>query len=150
MTDALQPVFGIEKVYIKDCSLEIPHAPEIFLSREEPKMELSIVTAHSSINPDYYEVTVRATVTATQASENKTVFVVEATQAGIFLIQNMPADDLEIILNVAAPNILFPYLRHTISILTSGGGFPALNLAPYNFEADYRERQNARQNGELQ
>jgi len=150
MTDTLQPVFGIEKVYVKDCSLEVPHAPKIFLSREEPELELSVVTEHALIGKDYYEVTVRATVTATQPSDEKTIFVSEATQAGIFIIQNMPEDDLEIILNVAAPNMIFPYLRHTIFVLTSSAGFPSVNLAPYNFEAEYRKRKAQPQSGGLQ
>lgn len=150
MAEEKKPVFGIEKIFIKDCSLEIPHAPEVFLTREEPKMDLQIVTTNAPLNQDNYEVSIRATISATQESDNKTVFVVEATQTGIFFIQNMPEDDLEIILNVAGPNILFPYLRQTISLLTSNGGFPALNLAPYNFEAAYREQKAEEQSAELQ
>lgn len=149
MTDTLQPVFGIEKIYVKDCSLEVPHAPKIFLSREEPELDLSVVTEYTQLSQDHYEVTIRATVTATLPSDGRTVFVSEAKQAGIFIIQNMPADDLEIILNVAAPNMLFPYLRHTIFVMTSSAGFPSVNLAPYNFDADFRNRK-AQQHGGLQ
>jgi preprotein translocase subunit SecB len=132
------PVFSIEKIYAKDLSLEIPHAPQAFLERETPEIEVQLHSEGSSIEQGMYQVVLTVTVTAKVGE--KTLFLVEAGQAGIFQVQNIPEQDLEPILSVACPNILFPYARETISNLVNRAGFPPMLLAPVNFDAIYQQR----------
>ncbi|MDK2124123.1 protein-export chaperone SecB [Parachitinimonas caeni] len=134
-----QPMFSIEKIYVKDLSLEIPHAPQVFLDREQPEIDMQLHTEGKAIDDGYYETVLTVTVTA-KAGE-KTIFLVEAAQAGIFQIRNVPTEDLDPILGVACPNILFPYARETISDMVNRAGFPPVLLAPINFEALYMQRQ---------
>lgn len=132
------PVFSIEKIYAKDLSLEIPHAPQAFLERETPEIEVQLHSEGSSIDQGMYQVVLTVTVTAKIGE--KTLFLVEAGQAGIFQIQNIPEPDIDPILSVACPNILFPYARETISNLVNRAGFPPMLLAPVNFDALYQQR----------
>jgi preprotein translocase subunit SecB len=138
MSEAQQPHFSIEKVYVKDMSLEIPNAPEIFLQRENPQIEIQLNSQGKGISEGMFEVVLTVTVTAKLA--DKTMFLVEVGQAGIFQILNVPDADLEPILAVACPNILFPYARETVSDCINRAGFPPLLLAPVNFEALYQQR----------
>jgi len=137
------PIFNIEKIYAKDLSLEIPHAPQVFLERETPAIEVQLHTEGSSIDEGLYEVVLTVTVTAKVAE--KTLFLVEACQAGIFQLRNVPQEDIDPILSVACPNILFPYARETVSDLVVRAGFPPVLLSPVNFEAMYQQRQMAQQ-----
>jgi len=137
------PVFNIEKIYAKDLSLEIPHAPQIFLEREAPEIEVQLHSAGNSVDEGLYEVVLTVTVTAKLGE--KTLFLVEAGQAGIFQLRNVPQEDIDPILSVACPNILFPYVRETISDLVVRAGFPPVLLSPVNFEAMYQQRQLAQQ-----
>ncbi|HUY02789.1 MAG TPA: protein-export chaperone SecB [Rhodocyclaceae bacterium] len=137
------PVFNIEKIYAKDLSLEIPHAPQIFLEREAPEIEVQLHSAGNSVDEGLYEVVLTVTVTAKLGE--KTLFLVEAGQAGIFQLRNVPQEDIDPILSVACPNILFPYVRETISDLVVRAGFPPVLLSPVNFEAMYQQRQMAQQ-----
>ncbi len=132
------PVFGIEKIYVKDASLEVPNAPQIFLQREAPQVGIELRNAASQIDDGIYEAVV--TVTVTSRIEDKTVFLVEVNQAGIFQIRNVPGDNIEIILAVACPNILYPYARETVSDLVTRAGFPPVLLNPINFEALYAQQ----------
>lgn len=141
MSEQQAPVFSIEKLYAKDISLEIPNAPQIFLERDNPAVELQISNDGNKIDEGLYEVTVRVTVTAKLAE--KTVFLVEVAQAGIFQIRNLPDDNLDPVLGVACPNIIFPYARETVSDLVTRAGFPPVLLAPINFEALYQQRLQA-------
>ncbi len=133
-----QPTFGIEKIYVKDLSLEIPHAPEVFLSGEQPQVDVQLHNEGAAIGEGLYQVVLTVTVTA-KAGE-KTMFLVEAAQAGIFQIRNVPESDLEPLLATACPNILFPYVRETVSDVIGRSGFPPVYLAPVNFEAIYLQR----------
>ena len=135
--------FQIEKVYVKDVSLEIPNAPKVFLEQTQPQLEVRIDTAAEAFADGYYEVTVSATVTA-RAGE-RTVFLVEAAQAGIFAVRNVPAQELDPLLGIACPTVLFPYLRETISDLVVRGGFPPVLLAPLSFETLYLQRMQQQQ-----
>lgn len=135
-----QPVFVIEKIYVKDLSLEIPHAPKIFLEREAPEINLQLANSNSVIEGEIHEVVVTATVTARLKEKDKVMFLVEAHQAGIFRIQNVPGNEVEPVLNVLCPNILFPYLRETISDTVTRAGFPPVILNPVNFEAIYHQK----------
>ena len=149
MSDAQDPqapppaTFQIEKVYVKDLSLEIPHAPKVFLEQAQPQLEVRIDTAADGFTEGYYEVTVSATVTARVGE--RTVFLAEAVQAGIFAVRNVPAQELEPLLGIACPNVIFPYLRETISDLVVRGGFPPVLLAPLSFETLYLQRMQAQQ-----
>lgn len=133
-----QPVFAIEKIYVKDLSLEIPNAPRIFLDRETPEINLQLRTEDTSIENDIYQVVVTATVTA--RVKEKTMFLVEAHQAGIFRIRNVPGNEIDPVLGIACPNILFPYLRETVSDTVTRAGFPPVILNPVNFEAIYQQK----------
>ena len=133
-----QPVFGIEKLYVKDLSVEVPHAPEIFLEREAPQVEIQLNTSGSGLGDGAYEVVLTVTVTAKAA--DKTVFLVEVGQAGIFRLVNVPNEQIEPLLAVACPNILFPYARETVSDAITRAGFAPIVLQPVNFEAMYMQR----------
>ena len=133
-----QPAFGIEKLYIKDLSIEVPHAPEIFLEREAPQVEIQLGSAGRGLGEGAYEVGLTVTVTA--KLEEKTVFLVEIGQAGIFRIVNVPGDQVEPLLAVACPNILFPYAREVVSDAVTRAGFAPIVLQPVNFEAMYMQR----------
>jgi preprotein translocase subunit SecB len=148
MTDPNPPqaTFQIEKIYVKDLSLELPHAPQVFVEQVQPKLEVQIDTAAAQFSEPFYEVTVTATVTA-RAGE-KTLFLAEAVQAGIFQLRNVPQEELAPLLGIGCPTILFPYLRETISDLVARGGFPPVLLSPVSFEALYVQRlQQAQQAG---
>jgi preprotein translocase subunit SecB len=133
-----QPVFAIEKLYVKDLSVEVPNAPEIFLEREQPQLEVQLNTGGRGIGEGVYEVVLTVTVTAKLAE--KTVFLVEVGQAGIFRIQNVPEDQIEPLIAVACPNILFPYAREAVSDAVGRAGFQAVVLQPVNFEGMYMQR----------
>ena len=133
-----QPVFGIEKLYVKDLSIEVPNAPEIFLEREQPQVEIQLNTGGRAVGEGVYEVVLTVTVTA--KISDKTVFLVEVGQAGIFRIQNVPEEQIEPLIAVACPNILFPYAREAVSDAVSRAGFQPIVLQPVNFEAMYMAR----------
>ena len=135
--------FQIEKIYVKDVSLEIPHAPKVFLEQAQPQLEVRIDTAADGFAEGYYEVTVSATVTARIGE--RTLFLCEAAQAGIFAVRNVPTGELEPLLGIACPTVIFPYLRETISDLVVRGGFPPVLLSPLSFEALYLQRMQQQQ-----
>ncbi len=147
MTEQAQdntPVFSIEKIYVKDLSLEVPNAPHCFLDREQGQINLQMQTGGEAIGEGVFNVVLTLTVTAKIGE--KTQFLVEAAQAGIFQIRNVPQEEIEPIIAVACPNILFPYARETISDAITRAGFPPVLLAPVNFEAIYRQRLEQQEN----
>ena len=135
---ANQPVFTIEKIYVKDLSVEVPNAPAVFLERDTPRVDIQLSTEAKPIDESHYNVVVSVTTTATL--KDKTVFLVEAHQAGIFQVRNIPSESIELVLSVTCPNILFPYARETVSEAITRAGFPPFLLAPVNFEALYQQR----------
>src|SRR5213595_1754625 len=137
MSDA-QPTFGIEKIYVKDLSLEVPWGPQAFMQPEQPQLEVQITQQSQRVNEFLFEVTLVVTVAA--KSGEKTLFLVEASQAGVFQIRNVPEADLPPVLGIVCPNVLFPYARETVSNLVNRAGFPPVLLAPVNFEAIYQQR----------
>jgi preprotein translocase subunit SecB len=137
MSDVQPPVFGIEKIYVKDLSLEIPNAPRIFLERETPEVNIQLHSKGERIDEGMYEVLLTVTVTA--KVKDKTMFLVEVGQAGIFQIRNVPEAEMDPVLGIACPNILFPYLRETVSDIVTRAGFHAVILSPVNFEALYHQ-----------
>ena len=138
MSEPQQPVFSIEKLYVKDLSLEVPNAPAVFLEQEGPTINVELHNAASGVNEGLYNVVLTVTVTAKRG--DKTYFLAEAGQAGIFQIRNVPQDQLDAILGITCPTILFPYVREVISDAINRAGFPPVLLAPVNFEALYQQR----------
>jgi len=138
MSETQQPTFGIEKIYVKDLSLEVPGGPQAFMQGEQPQLEVQITQQSQRVNDLLYEVTLVITVSAKNG--DKTLFLVEASQAGVFQIRNVPDADLGPVLAIVCANVLFPYARETVSDVISRAGFPPVLLAPVNFEALYQQR----------
>lgn len=135
------PVFSIEKTYVKDLSIEVPNAPSIFLLNETPEIQIGLDTNSTLVQQGIYEVVLTVTVSAKK--DDKVFFLVETGQGGVFRIQNIPDDQVAPLLGIACPNILFPFLRETISDAVTRAGFPPVILQPVNFEAAYQSRQQA-------
>jgi preprotein translocase subunit SecB len=142
-----QASFNIEKLYVKDLSLELPNAPQVFMQAEAPQLDVQIHNESQHVQDALYEVVVTVTVTA-KAGE-KTMFLAEVAQAGLFSIVNVPADELDPLLGIGCPTILYPYVREAVSDLVTRAGFPPVLLAPVSFEALYlqREQQQAAGSG---
>lgn len=136
---AQQAGFSIEKIYVKDASLEIPNAPQIFTDRTQPQISIELGNTAQMVEDGVFEVALKVTVTSKIA--DKTVFLVEVTQAGIFQIRNVPEENMEMIVGITCPNILFPYARETVSDLVVRAGFQPVLLNPINFEALFAQQQ---------
>lgn len=142
-----QPVFTIEKIYAKDLSIEVPNAPQIFLDHNQPEVSVQLHSGGEGIADDTYHVVLTVTVTAKIA--DKTMFLVEVGQGGVFQIKNVPQEDIDPILSIACPNILFPYARESVSDAVSRAGFMPVVLAPVNFEAIYQQRLQQQRHAEV-
>ncbi len=132
------PVFSIEKLYVKDLSLEVPNAPQVFLEQGENELSVQLHNEGEQVGEGFYAVTL--TVTVTNKVGDKTIFLAEAAQGGIFQIRNIDEDDMPAIIGIACPTILFPYVREVISDLVNRAGFPPVVLQPVNFEALFQQR----------
>lgn len=130
--------FALQRIYTKDVSFEAPNAPAAFTKEWKPEIKLDLNSGARKLDEQHFEVTIKVTVTATNADE--TAFLVELEQAGLFTIANVPEEQLKPMLGAMCPNILFPYLRESVDNLVVKGGFPALMLAPINFDALYQQR----------
>ena len=133
------PVFQIQRVYLKECSLEQPNSPSILLVQEQPEVDIQLGVDATPVADGIYEVTVTATV-HTKIGD-KTVFLVEAKQAGIFELRNLSAEQMGPIMGITCPQIVYPYLRSNVSDIVSRGGFPPVHLAEINFQAMYEQQQ---------
>ncbi|HEY0821989.1 MAG TPA: protein-export chaperone SecB [Rhizobacter sp.] len=133
------PVFQIQRVYLKDLSLEQPNSPQILLEQAQPQVDINLNLAAQPVADGVYEVSVTATVTTTVS--DKTLFLVEAKQAGIFEIRNIPDEQLQPIIGIACPQIVYPYLRAIVSDVCTRAGFPPVVLAEVNFQAMYEAQQ---------
>ncbi|MDR1848622.1 MAG: protein-export chaperone SecB [Zoogloeaceae bacterium] len=146
------PVFLLEKIYVQDLSIEVPHAPGIFLEQGEPKIDIQLNNVGGLIQGNLFSSILTVTVNAKLGE--KTVFCVEVKQAGIFRLHNIPPAEVEPLLAVSCPNILLPYAREAISEATMRAGFPPVYIQPVNFDGIYRaqlqerEKQQAGQNTE--
>jgi preprotein translocase subunit SecB len=138
-----QASFQIEKLYVKDLSLEVPNAPQVFIQAQDPQLEIQVRSSGAQFADNLFEVVVTITVTA--RSGEKTVFLAEVAQAGIFAVRGVPAADLEPLLGIGCPTILYPYAREAISDLVTRSGFPAVILAPVSFEQMYMARMQEQQ-----
>lgn len=136
-------VFNLEKIYIKDSSFEVPGAPQVFLDATNPEVGVQLGISHRQLDAEkgLYEVVLAVTVTAKHA--DKTVFLAEAHQAGLFHITGMPGPELPKVLEIACPNVLLPFVRQAVNNLIESGGFPQLLLSPINFEALFLQKQSA-------
>jgi preprotein translocase subunit SecB len=133
-----EPVFSIQRTYLKDLSLEIPNAPQVFLETAQPTVEIQLDVGPQQVVEGIFDVAVTVTIT-TRIGEN-VGFLVEATEAGIFEIRNVPDDQMPLLLNVVCPNIVYPYLRANVADVIQRSGFPPIHLAEINFEGLYQQR----------
>ncbi len=133
------PVFQIQRVYLKDLSLEQPNSPAIMLEQEQPAVDIQLGVEATPVAEGVFEVSVTATVTT--KIKDKTVFLVEAKQAGIFELRNLTQEQMGPILGIACPQIVYPYLRASVADTITRAGFPPVHLAEINFQAMYEAQQ---------
>ena len=138
MAEQETPIFQIQRVYLKEASLEQPNSPAILLEQESPTVDIQLGVNAAPVAEGIYEVSVTATV-QTKIKE-KTVFLVEATQAGIFEIRHLPEEQMGQIMGIACPQIVYPYLRGNVADLISRAGFPPVHLSEINFQAMYEQQ----------
>jgi preprotein translocase subunit SecB len=141
--DTTQEQFGIQNIYVKDISFETPNSPHIFTEQWKPQLELELSNNINPLNEGVYEVVLN--ITATVKAGEKTAFLVEVHQAGIFAMSGFQEDKLLYMLNSYCPTVLFPFARETISNLVTRGGFQSLWLAPINFDALYAQQLQQKQ-----
>ncbi len=139
MSEQKQPELEIQRIYLKDTSLEAPGAPQVFTENWEPEVSVDLDVKHTSIDADVYEVILSVTVHAKM--KEKSVFLIEVHQAGIFHLANFSEEQTNHLLGAYFPTVLFPYAREVISDLVTKASFPQLNLAPVNFDAIYMQQQ---------
>ena len=144
-TEATGPAFTVEKIYVKDVSFEVPGAPAIYSENVQPELQLNLNQRVQRLNDTAFEVVLAVTLTC--KAGDKTAYVAEVQQAGIFGLMGLEAQAVDVLLGTQCPNILFPYVRQLVSDLVQAGGFPPFFLQPINFEALYAEslRQRAAQ-----
>lgn len=138
MTEQAQPQLGLERIYVKDLSFEVSSA-EVFTKEWQPEMDVSLATQTNDLDEDHKEIVLTVSVTVKNAGS--TAYIAEVQQAGIFLLKNIPEEDMGHLQQAYCPNILFPYAREVISDLVSRGSFPQLLLAPVNFDQAYLQAQ---------
>lgn len=144
-----QPQFALQRIYVKDLSFESPNAPLVFQDQWKPQVNLDLNTTHTKVSDNQYEVVLSLTVTS--KIEDKVAFIVEIQQAGVFLLKGIEGPQLGQMLGAYCPTILFPYAREAIDGIVNKGSFPAMMLAPVNFDAIYAQalkRQQEEANGE--
>ena len=146
MADNQDPVFNIQRIYLKEASLEQPNSPAILLEQDAPNVEIQLGLGGEQVADGLFEVTV--TATATTKIGERTVFLVEAKQAGIFEIRNLPEDQMNGVMGVACPQIIYPYLRGNVADLIQRAGFPPVHLAEINFQAMYEQQQQSQDTAE--
>ena len=132
------PVFQLQRVYLKDASLEMPHAPQIFLEQGTPQVDVQLDTTHDPVVEGVTEVVIRVTTTARIGE--KVLFLIEAKQAGIFEMRGIPDTQMPAVLGIVCPGIIYPYLRANVADLLTRTGLPPVHLAEINFEALYQQR----------
>lgn len=132
-----QPQFALQRIYVKDVSFESPNSPTVFQEQWKPQVNLDLNTSHSKISDNQYEVVLSLTVTAKVAE--KVAYIVEIQQAGVFMVSGVEGAQLGQMLGAYCPQVLFPYAREAIDGVVNKGSFPALMLAPVNFDAIYAQ-----------
>ena len=139
MTTNSDPVFQIQRMYLKEASLEQPNSPGVLLEQQQPTVDIQLGVESAPIGEGVYEVTVSATV-HTKVGE-KTVFLIECKQGGIFEIRNLPDEQLASVLGIACPQIIYPYLRSNVADVVTRAGFPPVYLTEINFQSIYEQQQ---------
>ena len=139
MADDQTPVFQIQRMYLKDLSLEQPNSPQILLEQQQPQVDINLTMGAENVTDGIFEVTVTATVTT--KVKDKVLFLVEAKQAGIFEIRNVPQDQLQGIISIVCPQMVYPYLRAIVSDVCTRAGFPPILLTEVNFQAMFEAQQ---------
>ena len=139
MSEQLDPVFQIQRVYLKGASMEQPNSPAILLEQESPTVDIQLGVNAASVTEGIFEVTVTATVHT--KIKDKTVFLVEVTQAGIFEVRNLLPEQMSQVMGIACPQIVYPYLRGNVADLIQRGGFPPVHLSEINFQAMFEQQQ---------
>jgi preprotein translocase subunit SecB len=139
------PGFGIEKLFLKDVSVEVPNTPDIFTIHDAPLIDIELNNSAVPVSEGYYQVSLQVTVTAKQGEQ--TAFLIDVTQSGIFALKNVPKEGIEMVLAITCPNILFPYAREAISDLIVKAGFSSVLLNPINFEALYMQQKEEQASG---
>ncbi len=141
MSDDQTPVFQIQRVYLKDMSLEQPNSPALLYVEQAPQVDIQLGVAVENVTEGLVEVCVTATVTA--KIDDKTLFLVEVKQAGLFEIRNLPTDQMGPIVGIACPQIVYPYLRGNVADVIQRAGFPPVHLSEINFQAMYEQQMAA-------
>ena len=139
MADEATPVFQIQRMYLKDLSLEQPNSPQILLEQQQPQVDINLGVGADQVTDGIYEVTVTATVTTKVG--DKVLFLVEAKQAGIFEIRNVPEEQMQGIISIVCPQMIYPYLRAIVSDICTRAGFPPIMLTEVNFQAMFQAQQ---------
>ena len=136
-----EPVFQIQRVYLKEASLEQPNSPAILLEQEQPTVDIQLGVQADPVSEGIFEVSVTATVHT--KIKDKTVFLAEVKQAGIFEVRNLPQEQMGPIMGIACPQIVYPYLRGNVADMIQRAGFPPVHLSEINFQAMYEQQQQA-------
>lgn len=138
-----RPIFHVEKIYLKDLSFENPNAPDVFREKTEPKVDFNLETGTTQKGPEHFESTLHAT--AKVLIDERIMFLVDVTYAGLFLLRNIPKEHVAPTLGIECPSILFPYVRQVVSEMVTQGGFKPMLLDPINFSALFHQAQEKRQ-----
>lgn len=133
-----QPSFGMQRTYLKDLSLEMPNAPQILLEQKQPSVDISLNLGAERLAETVFEVTVRSTITT--KIDDKVLYLVEGTQAGIFEIANIPENQIDPLLGIVCPSMIFPYLRANLADAINRTGLPAVHMAEVNFQSLYEQQ----------
>ena len=141
------PIFRLQKLYVKDLSFENPNAPEIFLEKQEPKVEVNLGLKNKKLENDHWEVTLSITATVTNGKGGKTLFIVEVEHCGVFVLKNIPEEHMTMVLAVDSPTMMLPFTRQIISQVAVDGGFIPFLIEPVNFMALF---QNAKKKKEAE
>lgn len=144
---APRPEFRMQKMFIKDLSFENPNAPDVYITpqKSEPKVELNLNLNHKSVDNDHYEVTLQIYAKVATKDDDKTLFILEIEHAGVFLVKNIPAEHIEMVLGVDCPTLLFPFTRQIVSQITVDGGFSPFLMEPVNFMALFQNAKAKKQ-----
>ncbi len=142
MAEETNPVFNIQRMYLKDLSLEQPNSPQILLEQQQPQVDINLAMGAEGVADGIFEVTVTATVTT--KVQDKVLFLVEAKQAGIFEIRNVPQEQMQGIISIVCPQMVYPYLRAIVSDVCTRAGFPPILLTEVNFQAMFEAQQQAK------
>ncbi len=144
---AARPEFRMQKMYIKDLSFENPFAPEVFITpqKSEPKVELNLNLNNKKVDEDHWEVTLQITAKVVSQDAEKAMFVLEVEHAAVFLLKNIPAEHLDMVLKVDCPTLLFPFTRQIVSQVSIDGGFSPFLMEPINFMALFQNAKKQRE-----